>query len=249
MDQLLHGLARHLTDRPSNINGSKGARMIVRTFRMAALLVLLATPSFAAPVYWTHWQTQTAGAMTGEITLQDLSTIDVTYSGDHYVGTSQLSGGFDYWAAGPDSTYESAQVDNRPPNGGIVTVGKNTADHTVTFSRAITNPIFAIMSLNVYGLQLEDPFVVLSSGCGYWGCANLIDVGGNLLRSVGGGEGHGVIMLPGTFTSLTFHSEGPEGWRGFTIGVQGAAQQVPEPAILVLTSLALGAAGWRRRRG
>ena len=224
---------------------------MTRTVRIAVALLLLATPSFAAPVFWTGWTTATAGSMTGVITLADLSTVNVTYSGDHYLGISTVAGGSpDYWALGPDSTYESAVVDNRPPNGGIVTIGKNTLNHTITFSRPITDVIMGWVSVNGPGIQFENPFNVLSSGCGHWGCGTLFDAGGNLMRTIGGAEGHGVIQLPGVFTTLTFHSEGAEGWRGFTFGVLGpAGPAVPEPSILALTSLALGLAGWRRRRG
>jgi hypothetical protein len=228
---------------------------MVRTARTLVILLLLTSPASADPVFWTEWKTAAAGTMTGVITLGDSSTVDVTYTGDHYFGTSTLAGEFDYWSAGPDSTYESSVVDNRPPANGLVAIGKNTESHTVTFSRPISDVIMPWMSVNGPGIQFENAFSVLSSGCGYWGCGTLTDAGGNLMRTAGGAEGHGVIQLPGAFTSLTFHSEGTEGWRGFTFGVLGPARPpigVPEPSTFALfaqgTLAALGIAGWRRRQ-
>ena len=114
---------------------------MIRTVRIAVALLLLATPSFAAPVFWTEWKTKAAGTMTGVIALACRSKPWTSPTpATTTLGISTLAGGSpDYWALGPDSTYESATVDNRPPNFGIVTIGATTLSHTITFSRPISD--------------------------------------------------------------------------------------------------------------
>ncbi len=205
----------------------------------------------AATVYWTEWATKTTSGMTGSITLPDSSTVAITYTGDHFFDVSQVAGGGpDFWALGPDDTYESATAENRPPTfGGYTAIGKFTSPHTITFSRPIVNPVLSWMSVNVHGVQFNDPFVVLSSGCGQFGCGTLSSGPNNLL--VPAGEGHGTIYLPGTFSSLTFQDVAFEGYRAFTIGVLGVednSSSIPEPTSVALLVTGLGGIAWMRRR-
>jgi hypothetical protein len=217
-------------------------------FLLACLISTLAAPLFGGTVYWTKWTKRTTTSMSGVITLPDASTIEVEYSGAHLPGKSRLFSEFDYWSAGPDSTYESSTVHNRPPAFGLVAIGMNTDLHTITFSRPVINPIMPWMSVNGPGIQFQDPFTILSSGCGYFGCGTFIEAGSNLLRTQSGAEGHGTIMLPGTFSSISFNSEGPEMWRGFTVGVLAAVapNPIPEPSTWAL--LVAGVAGLAARR-
>ncbi len=211
----------------------------------------LAAPAFGATAYWTQWTGRSSTAMTGVITLADLSTVDVTYTGNHYPSISRLFNEFDYWASGPDSTYESPTVENRPPAFGIVAIGADTTMHTITFSRPVVDPVMAWMSVNGPGIQFQNAFTVLSSGQGYWGNDQLIDAGSNLLRSQRLGEGHGTIILSGTFSSISFSSAGIEGWRGFTVAVLGSAPSVnpiPEPSTWALLVAGVGALAFRRFR-
>jgi hypothetical protein len=205
-------------------------------------------PSFCGTAYWTKWTSRTTTSMTGTITLPDLSTIEVNYTGGHFSSISRLASEFDYWSTGPDSTYESATVENRPPAFGLVSISQDTALHTISFSKPILNPVLAWTSVNGPGIQFQDAFTVLSSGCGFWGCGTLLDAGGNLMVTQGGGEGHGSIMLPGTFSSFSFSSAAVETWRGFTLGVIGSApvNPIPEPSTWAL--LAAGLAGVAARR-
>lgn len=91
----------------------------MRKLLQCLLLSAVASTLPGATVSWTEWKTKGAGTMSGEITLPDLSTVTVTFTGTHYFtnpAVSQLSGeGQNLWTAGPDTTYLSSTVENRPP--------------------------------------------------------------------------------------------------------------------------------------
>jgi len=126
---------------------------------------------------------------------------------------------------------------------------------TVTFSQPIKDPYFALVSWNSNTVDFNTPIEVVSFGAGYWGSGTpIVNAAGD--GFFGSGEVHGVIRLPGTFSSISF-SHTSENWHGFTIGVLGLADEepppptgVPEPSTLILMSaglLGIGAARRRRR--
>ncbi|MBI2815668.1 MAG: hypothetical protein HYX72_01890 [Acidobacteria bacterium] len=200
----------------------------VREISTLLLAIFLAMPCLllaqtSSNIYWSDWTTATAGATNGSasgaITLSGSQTIGVTYSGDVYF--AQTNSGTNYWNP---NVYTSSTVSNSPsPNTDIIAFGNGTSPNTITFSQPVTNPVFAFVSLNGPSITFNAPFTVLSSGCGYWGCGNLVFGTGNVLSS--NGEGHGTIMFPGTFTSISFQQNGGEYWRGFTVGIAGSAVQ------------------------
>lgn len=121
--------------------------------------------------------------------------------------------------------------------------------YTVTFSRPVLNPVMSWISVNVYGIQFDQNFTVLSSGCGHWGCGTLANNGSNFLTPAG--EGHGTIYFPGTFSSLSFEQFEFEGYRSFTVGILGVGgNEIPEPAAVGMVVAGLGMmVAARRRRG
>jgi hypothetical protein len=240
---------------------------------LAAMLAVASAGASAAPIFWTDWtggNTATSGFQgQGTITTTTVS-INVTYTNPQGIGFYNTGGGTDYWTGGAGSTspYTSSAVDNRPTDTDIIGL-QYQGSQTLTFSQAIANPVFAFVSLNGNGYAFDRDFDLLSLGgeggnaCGYWGCGSatkvVVDLGGGVFEyqlNSTGGEPHGALQFKGAFSSVTWRSTSNEYWNGFTVGVQGSADEVfppdevPEPAslaLLALGMLALGAARQGRR--
>lgn len=182
-------------------------------------------------VDWTSATVGNAGSASGT-----LDGITVSYSGDVAAATQLGPGGINYWT--PSAPYISGTVTNAPGTTDIVTLDSASTGNTVTFSQAVTNPIMHLVSIGRTSLPVSYTFSVdfdiLSYGTGYWGGGGATSFvkSGSVLT---GREGHGTIMLKGTFTSFSFDVSPAEYWHGFTIGLP---QAVPEPF-----TMALGAAG------
>jgi hypothetical protein len=256
----------------------------MRIKTLAALTALMISgAASAAPIYWTDWTgtDQDPGAgFQGQGTITTLtSSVTVTYNNPNGIGFYQTGGGTDYYQNRPSgrddsiSPYTSSAVDNSPTGTDIVAL-RYAGSQTLTFSESIANPVFAFVSLNGNGYSfLNQDFIILSVGgedgnaCGYWGCGgvtkNVVDLGGGNFRfelnssNVGGTEPHGVIQFTGAFDTLTWDSTSNEYWNGFTVGVQGTAEEVfppdnnnvPEPGTLLLAALGVaGLLGQRRAK-
>jgi hypothetical protein len=209
----------------------------------AVLMLMLGSTGFGQIVYWTNWTSATAGnagSAAGTITLQDLSTVQVSYTGD--ISFANTNGGINYWNY--PGTYTNTVIDNLPPDSDIIAFdGGGTQVNTLTFSKALVNPIMAIVSLGQYGYPVQyifdAPFDVLSVGQGSWGNGSLTKLPGNVLE---GKEGHGTIQFIGTFNSISWTCPTTEYWHGFTVAA------IPEPATLVLLGLGVALARVARRR-
>lgn len=217
----------------------------------AAILGLIAAEAGAAPMYWTDWtggDLDPGSGFKGEGTITTpTSSVDVTYTNANGIGFYQPSGGADYWAnrgGGRDdsiSPYTSSEVDNSPTGTDIIALSR-AGSQVLNFSESIANPVFAFVSLNGNGYAFDRDFDIISVGgeggnaCGYWGCGGVtkqvIDVGGGNFEyqlnssNVGGTEPHGAIRFKGAFETVTWRSQSNEYWNGFTVGVQGTAQEV-----------------------
>lgn len=205
----------------------------------------------AAPVYWTDWTSADVNAQAASGTLTvGATTVAVTYSGPF--AFAQLSWPLnvrDYWV--PSTTYQGSGVDNAPPPPDIIALSIG-GTKTITFSQAVVDPIFALVSWNGNTVDFGTTIEVLRSGPGYYGSGTpVINAAGT--GFYGNGEVHGLIRLPGTFTSITF-TDTTETWHGFTVGVTGLGETppppptgVPAPAPLaVLATGLLALAGVRR---
>ncbi|KQW37632.1 PEP-CTERM sorting domain-containing protein [Rhizobacter sp. Root404] len=243
---------------------------------VGALLAALGSPSaMADPIFWTDWtgtNTATTGFQGQGTITTNTTTITVTYTNANGIGFYQTSGGNDYWVGGSGATspYTSAAVDNRPTGTDIVALSR-AGTQTLNFSQAIANPVFAFASLNGNGYAFDQDFELLSLGgvdgnaCGYWGCGGaskvVVDLGNGHFEyqlnsnGVGGSEPHGTLRFLGAFDTLTWRSSTNEYWNGFTVGVQGSADEVfppvpgiPEPSTVILMGAGLGLLALAARR-
>ncbi|WEF24257.1 VPLPA-CTERM sorting domain-containing protein [Paracoccus sp. S3-43] len=244
-------------------------------FLIPALLISTAyvTPAAAKSVNWIDWQSHQATAegftAYGQIT-SGTEVIDVTYRNKTGVGFIQTGTGVDYFTGGAtNSPYTSIGpdgVDNRPPAAELIAL-QYAGPQTLSFSKAVANLYLSYVSLNGNGWRFDQDFKILSNtganidgagadSAGYWGSGNVVRVDngdGTYSLNSTGGEPHGTILLPDTFTMLTWTSLTNEYWNGFTVGVEGTDEQVnpapvplPAGAWLMLTGLGL-VAGLRRR--
>ena len=209
-------------------------------------LLTSSVPAVAAPVVWADWTTGSSGPSGAATGFFDLATdINITYSGE--IEFIQTSGGTNYWTG---TSYISAAVDNGPGTPDIIALSRATSK-TLSFSQAVDNLFFAVVSLNGNGYEFNEDFTVESAGCGFWGCGTLTrqDMGNGTYRLIGSGEPHGVIRFSRAVSSITWTSLTAENWNGFSVGTYGAAvSAVPEPETYAMLLAGLGLLSFIARR-
>ncbi|MCK5492198.1 MAG: PEP-CTERM sorting domain-containing protein [Candidatus Omnitrophica bacterium] len=243
------------------------------------MVVLLGFSSSAQAVQivWTDWTTFT-GSIQGLCTMNGTmttvtTTVDVTYTNEMGISFAQMgtnASEIDYWQnnrTGRDaatSPHTSSFVDNIPTDTDIIAL-RYQGLQTLSFSEAIANPVFAYVSLNENGYGFDQDFEILSFGHssdgndgGYWGTGtsykSIVEVSPGIYeyRLLGTGEPHGAIRFTGTFDTVSWSSLSSENWNGFTVGIEGTADEIfpiPEPAtMLLLGSGLLGLFGFKRKR-
>jgi hypothetical protein len=163
----------------------------------------------------------------------------------------------------PISTYVGGVVGNAPTQDVVVVTGPEpdygspaVVSETISFSSPVTNPVMAIWSLGSVNIPavfiFTDPFVLEAGGPdGYTGgqsieactdatlahCSSTLGtsaIGVNPVYVVYGEEGSGSIMIPGTYSSISFTTPDEEWSYGFSVG-----EQTPEPETLSLLGLGL----------
>jgi hypothetical protein len=201
--------------------------------------------------HWTDWKGADVDPGPGFKAKGTIVTrtaeVTVTYTNPNGVGFYQPEGGTDYWVdrqhrrEPATSPYTGALVPNIPTCTDLIALSKK-GTQTLEFSQPIATPVFAFASLNGNGYAFDQDFEILSIGgvsgkqCGYWGCGGatkvVVDRGNGVFEyqlnssNVGGAEPHGAIRFTGTFSKMTWRSSSNEYWNGFTVGVQGTAEEV-----------------------
>jgi hypothetical protein len=215
-------------------------------FLIAASLLAVAAPGHAVEVVWADWQSVNGNTVTG--TMATDTPISITYTNTGGFGFVQTGSGTNFW--NPGTPYTSGAVTNAPPAAELIALsGKGSS--TITFGQPVHGLYFAIISWNGNNATFDQPFEIISQGCGFWGCGTITLGPGNTFLSTG--EPHGVIYFPGTFSSLTFTDTNDEFWHGITVGVERLATPeeiagVPEPSSWAMMIAGLGAAGFAMRR-
>jgi hypothetical protein len=246
-----------------------------RALALAVAGVMAAAPAAAVNVNWIDWQTSSSTngfTATGVITSGG-ETIDVTYNNPQGVGFFQngVTGNLTNYFTGTPSPYTSIGPngnDNAPPAAEMIAL-RFQGTQTLTFSQRVANLYLSFVSLNGNGYRFDQDFEILSvtgqnldgdtsaDGAGRFGTGNVVRVDngdGTYSLNSTGGEPHGTIFFLDEFDSLAWTSLSNEFWNGFTVGVEGTAQQVnPVPlpaggwlALMGVAALA-GLRGTRRR--
>lgn len=221
-----------------------------KSFAAAAALSAagICSPSASAQVVvnWADWTGTTPGQVNGGI-IVGADNIDVTFSGDYYFTQTDGTGTY-YWTEGTPAPYTGGVVDNAPGTTDIIGLG-NGGLKTITFSQTVSDVYLAFVSWNGNAGVFNQPFEVISTGCGYWGCADFSTV--TPLTFTSSGELHGVIRFTGSFDSVSFTDQS-EYWHGITIGIGGLAAPpaVPEPTSwsMMIGGFGLAGAAMRRRK-
>lgn len=212
----------------------------------------LGMPTAHAATQWTDWTTASAtgvaavNTVSGNLSLGG-SEVTVTYRGP--TDAVQLSGA-DWWDV--IGTPDPYAVTGAPDRHDIIRlVGGDASLHQISFSRAVVDPVIALLSVGDSTRRVDYVFaqqpLLLSSGSGWWGgCDTCLSVSDH---TVSGTEGHGVVQFKGTYTQLSWSVPTAEYWHGFTVGADSvAAVSEPPKSVLLACGLLVGIHLARRRR-
>src|ERR1700710_2108212 len=206
------------------------------TTALFAVTALAATPSLASAQTWTDWTTGTTGSFGGLLFGSAISFTGGNIGGQLGNGTdvagtmTQNGNGSNYFSVNSGNAYNQGGLNI--PGLGLVQFNGASAVNTITFAAPIVNPYFAFVSVGQPNVPVtydfgSNIFTLLSqntgSNCAYWGCGtNSIGVDGGTGTAITGNEFSGVIQFTGTFNSISFTTDNPENWHGFTVGADRA---------------------------
>ncbi|HJV71098.1 hypothetical protein [Ideonella sp.] len=168
---------------------------------------------------WADWTTKlSTTSVSGTLTLPS-GIVKVKFSGPTLYFSQVDAGATDYWVSGSPDAYAATGEPTGSDLLGFVG-GTDTQVYKITFSKPVTNPVVAILSLGRNGVPTRYVFTqtptLLSFGVGFYGgCADCLKV---KRKTVTGTEGHGVVQFIGTFSAISWKQPDYEFWHGMTIG-------------------------------
>jgi hypothetical protein len=175
------------------------------------------------------------------------SGVDITYTGSGNAFVQTNGSGTDYWTG---TAYTVGTTNYAPTKNDIIAMSTG-GTKTVTFSKPVSNVFMALVSWNGNMPTFDQPFNIVSEGCGFWGCGTAVTTGSPPFTSfTGSGELHGIIEFTGTFSKITF-TDTSENWHGFDVGIGGIATTrgaTPEAATWAMMILGFGMVGGSLRR-
>jgi hypothetical protein len=186
----------------------------------AAAFVFGTGTALAQSVVWVDWTSApTTHSAVGVLNLPSGKVVNVKFNGPSmYFMQTGAPSDTDYWSDGG-----AYAVTGRPTGSDLLAFkgGTDALKYKITFSKPVTDPVMAIVTLGRSGIPVRYVFkqkpTLLSSGSGFWGgCSNCLKVKRNKLT---GTEGHGVVQFIGTFESITWEQPDFEEWHGLTVGV------------------------------
>jgi len=220
--------------------------------QILALGVALPGAASAATIEWTNWSPHFSYGDESGTASGVMGSVDVSY-----LGEVAVSGGVYYdspnaihpsWQ--PASSFEGGIVSNGPPSSpySINLVGGGHYDNspvstdTITFSKAVTNPVMAIWSLGSAGtpasfnFNLPGSAIEIVAGGPSAEFSNPSYSSGPLTQAgniIYGEEGNGTIEFLGTYTSISWTNPVFEDYYAATIGA-ATTSAAPEPATWML---------------
>lgn len=211
----------------------------------AAVAAFSASSAGAVEVQWADLTLATANNVSGSIAVGS-DTISVDFGGPVFF--AQTNGGANYWVEGNPKPYTGGVVENGPGTSDIIALSTG-GPKTIRFGRTVSDVYLALISWNGNSGTFDQPFEVISSGCGYWGCGAFENVTGTSFEATG--ELHGIIRFTGIFDEVTFTDQS-ENWHGIQVGIGGVFTPpptgVPEPATWALMIGGFGLVGAAARR-
>lgn len=214
------------------------------TFRLIAPILTMAitiTPTITSASSWTDWTSDNgstvSGTVSGVTVTTNIDNSDFAQLNENPASTNYFTG---------FSGYTTPYGANGPTSSDIIGLS-DASTQNIQFSSAVTDPLIAIVSWNGNNINFASQYnaILLSSGCGWWGCEG----GTNLNNSTPISGSNGIIELQGTFTNISFTVPNYEDWHGFTVGIEGVADNnIPEPSSIALLGIGfLGFVAARRK--